>query len=562
MSQVSKVLMALFVGIAGSLILCAGTDVGIGDAGKIEANVFAALNPGNSNNAVLTFMRSESATQTTFPIYFSHNFGQTWTEAAFRPLPPDEGILRAAADPQLVFDADGMLYMLWFYAYSLPSQPLLPATGIFWAFSSDGGQNWQQEENAVAIASANAFTELYDEQWPAVDRSDSPKRGTLYLAASHRSEGLNGEASRVVLLRKAVAAKAFESTVVEVSDERFSVARLPSVAVDRAGKVHVTFVATEDEAADHWSLWHRVSEDGGLSFREARKVSNIHLPTWSAGTEQDNVTGVVVHPSAYIQADHSTGRLYLAWCADGVNQAEENGLDIYFSFSADDGTHWSTPLIVNDDPAGLGRHQFHPNAAIDEAGNISLCWYDGRAAAGNAAVHFYYCHSSDGGLAFSANKALSSAATDFATVGLNNSGYGVGRYAGLVAAEGKALAAWTDGRDGSAILNIFSAETSLKTTASGMAPTVDRSAIFQLDDAAPNPCRSQSKLGFRLTRSTWVRLSLSNVVGNHVATLTEKFYPPGSYSFLAATAGLAPGLYTYTLATNFGAASAAFVVLP
>lgn len=564
MTYYSKVFLSLLTTFAASApcVLNAANELAIGDDSKVEANVYADVNPDDSANIALTFMRFESPNETSFPLYYSRDFGATWEQSGFNPAPPENGILRAAADPMVAFDTGGKLYMTWFHAYSAPTQPQVPKTGIFWAYSTDGGQTWSQEENPIALATENAFSGLYDEQWMAIDKSDSPDHGALYVVASDRFEGFNSDASRIVMVKKPGDSDAFATSVVRVSSERFTIARLPSVAVDRDGTVHATFFAAEDEAAGHWALWHSASRDGGATFQEACKISDIHLPGWSAGAEQENVPGIFVHPSAYIKADINSGRLMLAWCADGADQREDNGTDIYFAVSDDHGATWSAPIIVNDDTRGLVRHQFHPNAAINAGGGITIGWYDGRSAAENAEVHYYVAHSQDGGRTFTANKRLSAAATDFTTVGDNNGDYGVGRYTGLVMTGAAALAAWTDGREGEGNLNIYTATTPVDDVASGITPTAIRSNTLYMSDAAPNPCRTHTELTFRVMQPSFLRLTVTDARGKRVATLAERFYTPGVYTIAANISALAPGLYAVMLATTSGTVTKTFVVAP
>lgn len=79
------------------------------------------------------------------------------------------------------------------------------------------------------------------------------------------------------------------------------------------------------------------------------------------------------------------GRLYLVYTEEVIN--ESNDTDIMLRFSDDNGTTWSAPIRVNDDPATPVRSQFNPKIATNPlSGNIAVCWHDARNSATNDQV--------------------------------------------------------------------------------------------------------------------------------------------------------------------------------
>jgi hypothetical protein len=56
--------------------------------------------------------------------------------------------------------------------------------------------------------------------------------------------------------------------------------------------------------------------------------------------------------------------------------------DVLISRSNDGGVTWSAPVKVNtnDEPLanGRGSDQYQPGVAVDDTGNVAVCWYDRR----------------------------------------------------------------------------------------------------------------------------------------------------------------------------------------
>ena len=74
-------------------------------------------------------------------------------------------------------------------------------------------------------------------------------------------------------------------------------------------------------------------------------------------------------------------------------------VNIVISRSTNNGATWTRTTVPVD--VGPGSHQFFPTAAIDEAGNIVIAWYDNRNGATNAnnrwLLDVFATYSTDGG---------------------------------------------------------------------------------------------------------------------------------------------------------------------
>jgi hypothetical protein len=78
---------------------------------------------------------------------------------------------------------------------------------------------------------------------------------------------------------------------------------------------------------------------------------------------------------------------------------------------------------------------------------------------------------------------------------------------------------------------------------------------FQLDQNFPNPFNLETTIGFQLPRSGQVTLVVTNILGEHVRTLTDRRLPPGSYKVQWDGTNdigeqVASGVYFYRLRTH------------
>jgi len=145
----------------------------------------------------------------------------------------------------------------------------------------------------------------------------------------------------------------------------------------------------------------------------------------------------VIH---YVYAQHGTGN--------------DNG-DIYYVRSADNGSTWSTPIKLNDDPDQQYHTQWMPSLSVTAGGKVTASWYDRRSVstACNSATdpgcnyERYGVQSPDNGVTWGANFAISSAVIPQPQQqdGGVQSCY-AGDYDYSTASGNNAYVTWTDGR--------------------------------------------------------------------------------------------------------------------
>ena len=90
-----------------------------------------------------------------------------------------------------------------------------------------------------------------------------------------------------------------------------------------------------------------------------------------------------------------------------------NGSDVMFSRSTDGGLTFSAPHRINDDPVNQNKWHWFGTLAVAPNGRIDSVWLDTRNAANNTDSQLFYSWSTDGGVTWAANVAVSDSFTPF-----------------------------------------------------------------------------------------------------------------------------------------------------
>ena len=89
------------------------------------------------------------------------------------------------------------------------------------------------------------------------------------------------------------------------------------------------------------------------------------------------------------------------------------GTDVMFVRSTDGGLTFSAPHRINDDPINHSKWHWFGTLSVAPNGRLDSVWYDTRNAANNTDSQLFYSFSTDGGVTWSANVAVSNAFNPF-----------------------------------------------------------------------------------------------------------------------------------------------------
>jgi len=84
-----------------------------------------------------------------------------------------------------------------------------------------------------------------------------------------------------------------------------------------------------------------------------------------------------------------------------------NGTDVMFARSTDDGQTFSAPHRINDDPINPNKWHIFGTLSVAPNGRIDVVWLDTRNAANNTDCQLFYSWSTDGGVTWAPNVAAS-----------------------------------------------------------------------------------------------------------------------------------------------------------
>jgi hypothetical protein len=528
------------------------TDKPIHSSTNIDAEVHAAVNPTDSQNILASPIRQGFGALST-PIYYTKNFGGSWTKSNFNPMPAQSGAIPVGGgDPVLAFDKNGRAYFTWLELHIRNAATDTIYWGLYWAYSDDGGVTWiRPDASAISLAKVETagFTSdrpVTDKQWIATDRSNSIHQNNLYM--SYVEIDLTNGTYQILIHTKPADSLSFNPSAVAITDSTFTLAQFASLDVDVNGHVHVSFFGTKDNST--YGIYHSKSTDGGATFSAPVLVTPTQLPGFSAGQLSDTIPGMNkdrLYPSCYLAANMVTSDIYITWTANGLTSKLSKGLDIYFTSSADGGATWSTPKVVNDDLVSSDAHQYYSSISCGPDGNVVMGWYDRRDDTLNMVAHYYFTESFDHGATFTQSYQVTSTGTNFSKVGLSNNNFGIGEYTQVLALKDHIIPVWTDGRTNNGNLNIYVAFVNRKTMSLEQLTGVNHS--LGIINLYPNPAKEHITVELSVNEPSSVEIFLIDMTGRIASTLHQGLLSAGTHSLTGDTRSLSAGTY-YLMVRN------------
>lgn len=166
---------------------------------------------------------------------------------------------------------------------------------------------------------------------------------------------------------------------------------------------------------------------------------------------------VFLPPSPAVAVDRNSGRVYA-----GFHEQRMGAADVLVWSLSRDGARWQGPTRVNDNPAGDKTSQYLPKLAVAPDGRLDVVYYDRRADRKNVLNEVSLQSSFDEGQSFTERVRLSSRRFDSRVgFGFDRNLPDLGSRLALLSGESRALAVWSDTRNGTAVTNkqdIFRAE--------------------------------------------------------------------------------------------------------
>lgn len=292
--------------------------------------------------------------------------GLTWFNGGTLAPPPDSPNAQQS-DPVVAVDVDGTFYY----------NSLVFAGGnlrLLVYGSNDGGFSWSLP--------VYVFEGFADKNWYLIDRSGASRHhycswgnSTIYVKRSI-TEGRTWQAQQAL-------GSGIRSYV----------------EVGLAGELYLAW----------WDY-----NAGRVAFRRSSNASDPNqTPVWGPEVRLPfgrMPSGLRINPGGgsgqvYVAVDPSDGpnrgNVYVLSSSVPTNDV----CDVIFARSTDGGQTFSAPIRVNDDAPGQD-YQWMASMSIAPSGRLDAVWFDTRDDSNHFISRLYYSHSWDGGMTWSANRAV------------------------------------------------------------------------------------------------------------------------------------------------------------
>jgi hypothetical protein len=460
------------------------------------------INPNNTNDILIG--------SNTDNYYYSTDSGLSW----------QHGVLSSSynviGDPCVLVDDNANYY--YFHLVPDMSRVVCQKTtslGGTWSNGSYTGVNGTKEN---------------DKEWAAINQAD----GSLYVTWAQFDEhgSSNPLDSSEIQLSRSTDGGLTWSNPFTISDRKGNAQagnysdHAPMPAVGPNNEVYVTWMGPA-------GLMFDKSTDGGLTWLE----NDINILGYHINWLVFNVPGVPIVPgfpiiNCDLSASSYNGNIYICWTDQ---RSGTNDTDVWLVRSIDGGINWSSPIRVNDDPAG--KHQFFAWMTIDQTnGYLYFVFYDRRNYS-SLQTDVYLALSKDGGNTFTNFKISENPFV----VSANNY---IGHYIGVSAHNNIIRPVWTriDNNLPSLWTAIIDSVTTVEETSYIAAP-----ANYELFQNYPNPFNPQTIIKYQTLELSFINLKVYDLLGNKVTTVVNEEKPAGKYEVEFNGNGLTSGVYFYRL---------------
>ena len=426
-------------------LLYAGANVDVSDARGPQSEAALAVHPSRPR---LLLAGSNDVTRARMRVYESKNGGRTWARG-WLPLPPRADVC-ATSDPSVAFGPAGRR----FYAFlGIPcSRDRRP--GVYISRRGDRG-GWRT--NPRAIAHAGRLTLSDDRPSIAVDTvRGSPHRGRLYVSwtrfsvdpsalwADPDEEGIEIVGTSALVAYSDDGGRHWAKPAILHGSASPHEIRL---AVGLNGAVYAVWRDMKSNA-----IFIAVSRNGGRKFSrgslvsaaEVREEESCHSARARIPAQPKRCVSSNPVVATDVSSGPRAGTVYVVWTSTAINLSQDVDVAAYdASLHPDLGV--GRVAQVGPLEGLFGADQFLPTAAVDRtSGRLWACYYQsvGRLLRRS---RFTCTASDDGGSTWARPVAVARKPSDESRRPANvENGYG--DYEAVVAANGRAVAAWTDGR--------------------------------------------------------------------------------------------------------------------
>ncbi len=249
--------------------------------------------------------------------------------------------------------------------------------------STNGGQSW-------SLLSGERGGGGGDKQWFTIDKTSGPGHGFQYQS----DDGINCSGGGVEFQRSTNGGVTWQNPIVVPHGPVYG-----TLDVDTNGNLFIG-----GEGSTFYCVRSSNAQIGGQTptFDRSTPV-NMGGFIGSGGINPAGLDGMV-----FLAIDRSgTATNNNIYMLASVVPSGRSTTDVMFVRSTDGGLTFSTPRRINDDPVNPSKWHWFGTLSVAPNGRIDSVWYDTRNAANNTDSQLFYSWSTDGGVTWAPNVAVS-----------------------------------------------------------------------------------------------------------------------------------------------------------
>jgi hypothetical protein len=252
--------------------------------------------------------------------------------------------------------------------------------------SLNGGASWTR------LGPANGG----DKQWFTIDNTNSSGHGFQYQYWSTDGNNFGGKQ----FSRSTNGGSTWEPPIFLPNTPRWG-----SLDVDANGNLYLGGVNLD--SGQIWSLRSSNAKNGPLVTPVFDRIIPVNLGGAAGIGGSINLQGLI--GQIFVAADRSgsatNNNVYMI-CSVRPPGAT-TGSDVMFVRSSDGGQTFSPARRINDDPINHSKWHWFGSLSVAPNGRLDAVWFDTRNAANNTDSQLFYSYSLDGGTTWSSNVAVS-----------------------------------------------------------------------------------------------------------------------------------------------------------
>jgi hypothetical protein len=258
--------------------------------------------------------------------------------------------------------------------------------------STNGGQSWTRLQPDGGASGG-------DKQWFTIDNTGGMGHGFQYQAWSTAAECEFGQFSR------STDGGVTWMSPINIPDQPV----WGTLDVDTNGNL---FIGGGDFGSSFFCVRSSNAQNGNVTptFDQNTSVNLGGSVLFGAPINPGGLAGMI-----FLAVDRSgtATNNYIYMLATVEQFSASNGSDIMFSRSTDGGVTFSAPLRITDDPINQNKWHWFGTLAVAPNGRIDSVWLDTRNAANNTDSQLFYSWSTDGGVTWAPNVAVSNSFNPF-----------------------------------------------------------------------------------------------------------------------------------------------------